>query len=197
MQNNMQNRYSCRNPLSNSIKAIKIIDCFGLIDLASFGFIRQFWFLKYRSVPPEPTLNDFQALRMQWCKSTTKNPFETPPCAKKVTFVIELAIFMKYGKIISRKEKGVIFQTFWKSDCLPNFLFLDFKFWLLAYSFISFNCAKIHINFGQHWYLTIRVEWVWWSKDNSKCLHSGQRQLFSIWSIHKAMGSSNNSISTG
>ena len=46
--------------------------------------------------------------------------------------------------------KRAIFQTFWKQDGCTIFLFLEFKvfkFWLLTYFFIFFNCAK----FRQDW----------------------------------------------
>mgnify|MGYP001378314673 CR=1 FL=1 len=48
--------------------------------------------------------------------------------------------------------KGSIFQTFWKPHCCPNFCVRDFKFGLIVYFSISFQCAK----FQENWTTYIR-----------------------------------------
>ena len=47
-----------------------------------------------------------------------------------------------FGPILLVRLKRSIFQIFWKTHSCPDFLFLDFKFCLLAYFLIPFNCAK-------------------------------------------------------
>ena len=67
-------------------------------------------------------------------------------CFKKKIFGKPVSDFLhdKIQKSASRFKMS-IFQTFWKVYCCAKFLFFcvrDFKFWLLAYFLIFFNCAK-------------------------------------------------------
>ena len=52
---------------------------------------------------------------------------------------------------LAKKIQRSMFQTFWKHEGCPDFLFLELETsnfgYILAYFFISFNCAK----FQQDW----------------------------------------------
>ena len=70
-------------------------------------------------------------------------------CSQDPTTISETTnheFFYKYSNQLVGQESS-IFQTFWKANSCTDYLFVfrvrDFKFWLLAYFFISFNYAEI------------------------------------------------------
>ena len=61
--------------------------------------------------------------------------------------------FSEFRKNMQESERS-IFQTFWKHDCCPNFLFLELEFSNFGYLLIFWSSLTVQsfTIIGQHWY---------------------------------------------